>query len=369
MATVFAAARNFWHSTGFRETDGTTMTGENCNSRKAAAIEAKAAIWLAKRDRGLTPAEQDMYLQWLRDDERHRVALLRLERTWSTLDLMTEWRPQHSPKPNPDLLANRRRIGWSWTAGIGALAAAAVLTTGIFILRDRSDAPAGVAPMSVAAINVAPGPERLNLPDGSMVEINRGGRIETRFTASERRVRLVSGEAHFIIAKDSTRPFVVDAGAVAVRAVGTAFDVRRGSASVEVLVTEGRVQLERTRRAGEEADEPTALGAGDFATVDLTTPAAAPRVISLSRGEIERALAWQGAKLEFADQPLQEVVAQFNLRNGQRLVIGDPELSGVLVGGSFRADNVEAFVRLLELSFGMSAERRDGGVIVLRRAK
>src|SRR5204863_5888557 len=80
-------------------------------------------------------------------------------------------------------------------------------------------------------------------PDGSVVELNRGAVVSAHFTASERRMRLVSGEANFKVAKDPQRPFVVEARGVAVRAVGTAFNVRIDAVSVEVLVTEGVVNV------------------------------------------------------------------------------------------------------------------------------
>ena len=40
------------------------------------AIETAATAWLARRDRTLTAAEQDAYLQWLREDPRHAAAQL-----------------------------------------------------------------------------------------------------------------------------------------------------------------------------------------------------------------------------------------------------------------------------------------------------
>jgi transmembrane sensor len=42
-----------------------------------------------------------------------------------------------------------------------------------------------------------------------------------------RQVKLDRGEAWFQVAKDPQRPFVVESGPVRVRAVGTAFSVRR----------------------------------------------------------------------------------------------------------------------------------------------
>ena len=71
-------------------------------------------------------------------------------------------------------------------------------------------------------IAAAVGYESRALDDGTVVELNGGAEIEVQFTAAERRLRLVRGEAHFQVAKNPLRPFVVEAGGVAVRAVGTA---------------------------------------------------------------------------------------------------------------------------------------------------
>ena len=74
-----------------------------------------------------------------------------------------------------------------------------------------------------------------------------------------------SGEAYFTVAKNPGRPFVVAAGGVGVRAVGTAFNVRLDSDAVEVLVTEGRVQVSRSGFD----DEGSSLVAGQRAIVKL----------------------------------------------------------------------------------------------------
>jgi transmembrane sensor len=57
-------------------------------------------------------------------------------------------------------------------------------------------------------------------------------------------VVLERGEAHFQVAKNPARPFVVVARGVEIRAVGTAFSVGLESTRVEVLVTEGQVAVE-----------------------------------------------------------------------------------------------------------------------------
>lgn len=230
-------------------------------------------------------------------------------------------------------------------------------------------------PASSGTVRVIPSPERLTLEDGSVVELNHGGKLEIDFSSETRRVRLVRGEAHFTVTKNPARPFIVEANGVAVRAVGTAFNVRHSAVAVEVLVTEGQVQVERSIAVVAAsaptplAPAPTALVAGERAIVDTTAPTAQLVVATVGPTEIAQALSWQGVRLEFAELPLAEVVTEFNLRNRQQLVVDDATTGRLRVGGSFRADNVDGFVRLLEASFGVSAQRRADGALVLRHQK
>lgn len=341
---------------------------------RSADLAAVASAWLARKDRGFTAEEQDRYFEWLRADPRHGAMVARLEKTWGALDALAEWRPTHSVQPNADLLARPQPPVRRWFRLVNAASAArvfavaAAIGVGLFVaspLWRDAEAPAGT-------VRVIPPPERLTLADGSVVDLNHDGKIEIDFTPETRRVRLVRGEAHFTVAKNPARPFIVDAGGVAVRAVGTAFDVRHASGAVEVLVTEGKVHVERPQApvvASEPKTSPTALVAGERAVVNTAAPAVQPVVAAVSASEISRTLAWQGVRLEFGALPLAEVVTEFNLRNRQQLVVGDAATGRLRVGGSFRADNVDAFVRLLEASFGVSAERRADGALVLRRQK
>jgi transmembrane sensor len=356
------------------------MAAEPSNAENSAPLEATASAWLARRDRGLTAAEQDGYFEWLRADPRHGAMIAHLEKTWGALDALAEWRPTHSTQPNPDLLATptpfresgwARRIKFPFTIRTLAAAAAAVVVAGVFVFQSVSPE----SPPSSGTVRVIPSPERLTLEDGSVVELNHGGKIEIDFSFETRRVRLVRGEAHFTVTKNPARPFIVEANGVAVRAVGTAFNVRHSAAAIEVLVTEGQVQVERSIAVVPASaptplpPAPTALVAGERAIVDTTAPTAQLVVATVGPTEIAQALLWQGVRLEFAELPLAEVVTEFNLRNRQQLVVGDATTGRLRVGGSFRADNVDAFVRLLEASFGVSAQRRADGALVLRHQK
>jgi transmembrane sensor len=107
-------------------------------------------------------------------------------------------------------------------------------------------------------------------------------------------------------------------------------------------------------------------------SAQIRADAASPRVETLDGGDIDRALAWQTSRFNFDATPLPEVVRRLNhfsagKKGASRLTISDGRLDTLLISGRVRADNIESFVEALEVSFGVSAERRSGGEIVLRQ--
>jgi transmembrane sensor len=79
-------------------------------------------------------------------------------------------------------------------------------------------------------------------------------------------------------------------------------------------------------------------------------------------------LAWRSPRLEFSGTPLIEAVALLNRHNRVQFTIEDPVLARLRVSGIFGATNTDAFVRLLEATFNVRAERGRENEIVLRRA-
>ncbi len=317
--------------------------------------ESAAAQWMSRRDRGFTPAEQDEYLQWLSADPSHGAEIARLSRAWDRLDALRQWNPAHSAQPNADLLRPRRqRQRWHRFGRRFALAAAAALVVSSGLLWPHLFPE----PAESANVIMHPGPRRLTLEDGSRVELNAEARIDVQFTSARRNVHLLAGEAHFIVAKNPERPFVVTVGDYTVRAVGTAFDVTLAPRGVAVLVTEGQVQLGATVATATAATLPH-LVAGQQAVID----GPAVHVTDLSPAQIEAALAWQSFRLEFTAMPLRDVIAELNRYNSRQLVIEDPATAEMTIG----ADNVEAFVRLLDVGFEVHAEVRGDDLVLTRR--
>lgn len=336
------------------------------NPHETDPIALQASEWLIRCDRDLTGAEQDEFFQWLGTDPRHGEWFTRQQRTWKDFNQLAQWCPEHSAEPNPDLLAKRSPRAEGWPVWAFPLAAASLALAFLWIRQ-----PPMAVPVAATQI-VAQSYERRVLEDGSVVELNRGTGIEVTYLPAERRVRLVQGEASFTVAKNHDRPFIVSAGSVDVRAVGTAFNVRLDDKSVEVLVTEGKVRVDDAARgesllSASMPGEAPLLVAGQKVVLQVATiaPVAAA---SVSAGEVEQMLAWKPVLLDFNSQALGDVVAQFNRRNHTQLVLADDTLADLPIVASFRSDNVEGFVRLLELTSDVHAVRT-GNTITLKSVR
>jgi transmembrane sensor len=343
------------------------------HSRTDEALDESAAAWLCEREEGFTPERAHAFAAWRDRDPRHEAAVARVECTLALLGEMPVVRAPlearfgrtgETPAAPARVAAASRSIIQlrirQWAAG---LAAALALGSAVWWTAELR-APAGERYATEAAAQ-----RRVALQDGTVVDINAASDVHVQFTERERRVALTAGEAHFEVAPDAARPFVVTAAGVSVRAVGTAFNVRLAAGAIDVLVVEGKVEVARgPTKSRAAAAAPSLLTAGERARVSRD---AAPRVeVEKVAPELVRAmLAWQDPLTTFRDVPLREIVARLNLRNPTQLVVDDAELSERKIGGVIALDQVEAFVRLLEQGGDVVSERRGGGEIVLRRAR
>jgi len=340
--------------------------------RHLGSIEAQAARWLARRDRGLTHTERDEYLRWLRQDSRHGAAIARQEPTLERMEQLAFWQPAQSSEPNPDLFAPPRVARfqwWGWAAG-GVAVAAFLVVFGAYWRAALVPPPVKAPAMPLATTHLRINENRV-LPDGSIVELKDGSRVTVAFTPAERRIRLTGGEAHFIVAKNPHRPFVVEARAVAVRAVGTVFDVRLDHGSVAVLVTEGKVKVEDPGVGGHPTEPNRAaviVAAGQRTAISQDPVAPAPAVTSVTPAEIRELLAWEAPRLQFYETALGDAVAEFNLHNRRQMILSDRDLGSIPIGGTFRIDNVDGFVHLLEVTLCIHATPHGSDEIFLTRA-
>ena len=215
-------------------------------------------------------------------------------------------------------------------------------------------------------------PDRETLSDGTVVDLIEDAKIAVDYSPSIRRVRLEAGVAHFQVAKNPDRPFVVVADGVEVRAVGTAFSVERSSTGIEVLVTEGRVAVELEDRSdwANESKSDLPFEAGSQIVVQKTGSDARKAISELDEAEMNARLSWRVPRFEFDGTPLTEVVQLFNSRatqNGSpQLVVADPSLASLEISGTLRTDDVESLLWIVESEFEVSRLSQEGRIVLSR---
>jgi transmembrane sensor len=311
-------------------------------------IEAKAAEWLVRREQpSWSQADQAALDAWLDESMAHKAAFWRLEHAWQMADRIGALSAR-------DIARRPRRTGlplkW-WQAG--ALAASLLLAVAFVGLHSRQTSSPRP---SVDAFNTGLGGHRIvPLVDGSRIELNTATVLRTMISQTRREVWLDRGEAFFEVTHIEGSAFVVHAGSRVITVVGTQFSVRRDGDKVTVAVVKGRVRVEdmtpgESRATITAAPGDVAIGLGS-STMVMSKPVAA----------VEDKLAWRDGRLVFDGTSLTEVADDFNRYNRQQLLISDPSVAAIRISGTFKALNVEAFVRLLKEAYGLKVESTADG--------
>lgn len=325
----------------------------NGDGSRTGRTDAEAARWVARRDAGLSAAEVAEMAAWLAADPSHAASLERYERIWRVMGrtsrggtgmaLLAELRRQSAARL-------RRRM-----AAAGALLAAVLLAVGVWPRREGAGrAVAAKDPVRVKVV----APTREVLPDGTIMEHLPDTLVKTDYSPAVRRVRLARGEALFTVTKDAARPFVVNAAGIEVRAVGTAFSVELEDKGVEVLVTEGRVRVDKSGASSAPTSPSTeaigTVGAGQCAFIARDATVAA--VVDASAADMAARLAWRGTCVEFSGATLTEVVDVLNRHSGKTYIIDDSALGGLALSGRFYAEDTAAVTGALSAGFGIRAQ-------------
>ncbi len=201
------------------------------------------------------------------------------------------------------------------------------------------------------------------LEDGSVVNLNTLSKLEVNYSDDVRLVKLLSGEAFFDVAKDSTRPFRVLAGYATMEAIGTQFNVYKQRTETVITVIEGKVAVSSSKDAIDldigQAELPDYLPDGN--AVQL---APGNQVAVLLSGAIAtttdvdpgNTTAWTKRRLVFNGDSLEVVARELNRYNLKQLKIGTPEILQKTISGIFNANDPETLIAFLEEVGGLRVE-------------
>jgi len=149
----------------------------------------------------------------------------------------------------------------------------------------------------------------VQLSDGSEVHLNYGSKIiYPQFFSGNTREVALTGEGFFKVAPDPEKPFIVKAGNLKIKAVGTAFNVLAypGGDVVETTLVNGKVVLDLIEQNGKSKTIET-MSPGQHVNFSLLTGA-----VSSTVGNIEKYISWTEGKLIFEDTPILQVTERLS---------------------------------------------------------
>lgn len=293
---------------------------------------------------------------------RRRLGKAELERDRCDLSMpIADWRRAQSQVER----CNRRPSAgrWWWLSGGLGLAAMAVL---LLLWPLRSDPGSSETGAAIYETRVG-GIEDVHLRDGSSIILGGRTKLSVAFSARQRSVRLIAGEAWFKVAHDRKWPFVVAAGDGTITAVGTAFLITRESDRVVVTVTDGTVKvstrlpvwpalrlIQRFRMQPALLPVPVSCGEqlafGDRGPLQPVRPA-----------DAKAATAWTHGRLTFDDQPLRYVVETINRYSSRRIIVG-PSAGALRFSGIVLDNGIEDWLKSLEVIFPVTESEQGASV-------
>lgn len=338
-------------------------------------VDVAAADWHTRAEQGLSAQEQNALAQWLAADPAHAAAWRGLDQDLAALRALPAERVARMRAGATAAAAPAGAAPAAAATAAAAPAAAAPRAKGraarpwpawrLALPRPRLLAASCAALLALAVLGggwhqwqqptftgqyAAERAQRktITLPDGTLLALDADTQARVTLYRDRREVRLVEGQILFAVAADSSKPFHVLAGPARVSVVGTRFSVRYRSEGmdaglVKIAVEKGHVRVSGLPvGASEPAATPVDLLAGQGLSVAAdgalgAVAAVAPSGIAL----------WRKGLVRFENTPLADALRELERYGPTRLVIRNPAVAALPIGGSYPVDHPAEFARMV----------------------
>ncbi len=319
----------------------------NLSSSQYSAQQLKRAVeWFVQlQSEQCSLKEQECFDSWMAKNAKHRDAYAEAEKIWANMDDL-----KFIPIPSLD----KARLAKPLKSSAAQLASWAFFLVTTALLGGTS-----WLEYSAETINYTTQMgehRRVELADNSHIDLNTDTRVSVRISLLQRNVVLTQGEALFEVSHNRLRPFTVQVGDLAVRDVGTRFNVRKQAKGAIISVLEGEVELNNGRSV---INEP--LVAGNQRSYTETTGLG-----QLETVEADQLTAWVNGQLVFRRTSLREVAAELERYHPVQFTFADPKLGQETLSGTFNSDDIDPFLHALETILSVQT-KRNGQQIQLRQ--
>ena len=95
----------------------------------------------------------------------------------------------------------------------------------------------------------------------------------------------------------------------------------------------------------------------------LSTATTNYAVIPVSAEQVSSELAWRDGAVVFDSEPLAEAIAEIQRYTDARIIISDPTIGTLPVGGRFKTDDLQGFLDGLQAALPVTIRRTADGVV------
>ena len=201
---------------------------------------------------------------------------------------------------------------------------------------------------------------KVTLPDGSKVWLNHSStlRYPAMFHGDSRMVELI-GEGYFDVASNPKIPFIVKAGDIQVKALGTEFNILAypDEDRIETSLINGQVELQHLDSEG------NIIPLLKMKPTDLAVFQKSSNKISSRSINDDRYFSWINGKLVFNNEPMGEVVKKLNRWFNVDIQVKDPELLELTYTATFVNETLPQVMELIALvspvNYSISDRKKD----------
>ena len=296
------------------------------------AVAEQAVSWLIEMQEGaLSPQRQQVWEHWLQAHSEH-------QRAWDHIQRINQrLRGLSSPLAHAALNAPKSSSRRQALRLLLLLGAGSALTYG---LRDQLP----ITPLLADFSSPVGQRRKVQLHDGSQIQLNTASSIDVKFDAQQRVIRLLEGEILLTAAQDS-RPLQVLTADGSLQPQGARLNVRQFNDRTEIAVFDGRVALTPTAHPG------SPLWVERHQQLSFNRQAwNPPRPLDAGSG------AWTDGMLVAAHMRLADFLGELGrYRRGQ--LNCDPKVADLLISGTYPVDDSERVLDLLTVSLPVRIKR------------
>ncbi|MBB1347928.1 FecR family protein [Pseudoalteromonas sp. SG45-2] len=189
------------------------------------------------------------------------------------------------------------------------------------------------------------------LDDGSYLHLNADSELTAHLLPHSRQIELKKGQVFFDVAKDKTRPFIINSGQASIKVLGTSFDVERNKDEVVVTVYEGRVEVSALDKVILIPSQQAVIKNGHIA-VDYSQ-------------QLTQLPAWRMGWIDAKKEPLTTVIKQLQ-RYSPMVIKVDNALNNTLISGRFNLETPQQSLMLIASTYNWNVEKKSNELHLTR---